>query len=216
MGRRARSAGASPMAALDGGSAASFTTRKTDLRRTTNAPLPAATTMTSAFCRPGIWRPTLVRSPRAARARGPKPAPQRHRHGTRRRQRVARCSLRDGHVHAQLRWFLRVPGLRRAGRHPGRRPTRIDRLKADVLRRTVALRRRAGDERWPSACLQSRHPAVRFGRRTSRVFRLFVESGGGGSRRLTPGHGRRDAEGEEATNAIVGADGIGRHEAEFA
>jgi hypothetical protein len=41
------------------------------------------------------------------------------------------------------------------------------------------------------------------------IFRLFVESGGGRSGGLTARHGRRDAEGEEAPNAIVGADGIG-------
>jgi hypothetical protein len=45
--------------------------------------------------------------------------------------------------------------------------------------------------------------------------RLFVESGGGRSGGLTARHGRRDAEGEEAPNAIVGADGIGGHEAQL-
>jgi transposase len=45
--------------------------------------------------------------------------------------------------------------------------------------------------------------------------RLFVEGGGVRSCSVTSGHGRRDAEGEEAANAIVVADGIRDHEAQF-
>jgi hypothetical protein len=61
---------------------------------------------------------------------------------------------------------------RAPGRHQGRRPAPVGGLKAGVLRRTVALRRRAGDDRWPSNCPPSRHPAVRFGRRTEVSLRL--------------------------------------------
>ena len=45
---------------------------------------------------------------------------------------------------------------------------------------------------------------------------LFVESRGRGSCGVTAGHGRRDAEGEEAPNPVVVADGIGGHEAQLA
>src|ERR1700691_4654697 len=45
---------------------------------------------------------------------------------------------------------------------------------------------------------------------------LFLEGGGGGSCGLTPGHGWRDAESEEASNPILAADGIGDHEAQLA
>src|ERR1019366_2519794 len=47
-------------------------------------------------------------------------------------------------------------------------------------------------------------------------WRLFVESGGSGSCGVTSGHGGRDAEGEEAANAIVVADGVGGHEPQLA
>lgn len=46
--------------------------------------------------------------------------------------------------------------------------------------------------------------------------RLFVERRGEQSSGLTARHGRRNAEGEEAPNAIIGADGIGHHEAQLA
>ena len=45
---------------------------------------------------------------------------------------------------------------------------------------------------------------------------LFVESRGSGSCGVTSRHRGRDAEGEEPANAIVVADGVGGHEAQFA
>src|ERR1019366_6332330 len=50
----------------------------------------------------------------------------------------------------------------------------------------------------------------------TQAFWLFVESGGSGSCGVTSGHGGRDAEGEEAANAIVVADGVGGHEPQLA
>jgi len=47
------------------------------------------------------------------------------------------------------------------------------------------------------------------------LYRLLLESRGGGSRSVTPRHGRGEAEGDEASNPVVGADGIGGHEAEL-
>src|ERR1019366_1441407 len=66
----------------------------------------------------------------------------------------------------------------------------------------------------------STHSVVRRKRREEASprgqFRLFVESGGSGSCGVTSGHGGRDAEGEEAANAIVVADGVGGHEPQLA
>ena len=53
-------------------------------------------------------------------------------------------------------------------------------------------------------------------RPTDAFYGSSSEAGGGRSCGVTPGHGWRDAESEEPANAIVVADGICGHEAQFA